>query len=165
MQVHRPQRGTRSRGFTLVELLVVIALAGIIATIGLTQLGGARAKAHDAQRKSDLDQISRALLLYHDDTGTYPDNRNDNGPGSYECGNPSIAGGVFLSALDQDYLTRVPLDPVASAAQPCSYRYKKMSDTAYQLVANLESKTASRLCTSSGTFCNSADDRCWCVEP
>ncbi|TSC90926.1 MAG: N-terminal methylation motif domain-containing protein [Parcubacteria group bacterium Gr01-1014_2] len=63
----------RERGFTLIELLVVIAIIGVLATLLLLQLGGARAKARDAKRVSDITQIRTAIEQYFDDNaGTYP---------------------------------------------------------------------------------------------
>jgi prepilin-type N-terminal cleavage/methylation domain-containing protein len=65
----------QKKGFTLIELLVVIAIIGILSAIGLVSLNGAREKARDAKRKSDLSSMKAALALYYDDqtpTNHYP---------------------------------------------------------------------------------------------
>lgn len=55
------------------ELLVVIAIIGVLATLLLLQLGGARGKARDTKRISDVTQLRTALEQYFDDNGgTYP---------------------------------------------------------------------------------------------
>jgi len=61
----------KNKGFTLIELLVVIAIIGILSSIVLVSLGGARAKARDARRESDIRQISIALEMDYDDNEAY----------------------------------------------------------------------------------------------
>ncbi|KKQ92408.1 MAG: General secretion pathway protein G [Candidatus Woesebacteria bacterium GW2011_GWA2_40_7] len=60
-------------GFTLVELLVVMAILGVLVTIALVSFRNSQARGRDAQRKSDLKQISSALELFYSDYGKYPD--------------------------------------------------------------------------------------------
>src|SRR3989344_7249210 len=49
------------KGFTLIELLVVIAIIGLLSTIAVVAMNGARAKARDAKRISDIKQMSTIL--------------------------------------------------------------------------------------------------------
>jgi len=60
-----------SKGFTLVELLVVIAIIGILATLATISLNAARSKARDAKRISDLKQMATAMELWNTDNNTY----------------------------------------------------------------------------------------------
>ncbi len=48
-------------GFTMIEILVVITIIGILATLILANFGPSRAKARDVQRKTDLNQIKTSL--------------------------------------------------------------------------------------------------------
>ncbi len=84
-----------SRGFTLVELLVVIAIISILATLLLLQLGVARAKARDAKRIADVNQVRSALEMYFDDNGSY------------------LATNV-MTTLKPTYLINIPHDPLAA---------------------------------------------------
>lgn len=85
----------QSRGFTLVELLVVIAIISVLATLLLLQLGVARAKARDAKRIADVNQVRSALELYFDDNGSY------------------LATNV-MTGLKPTYLINIPHDPLAA---------------------------------------------------
>jgi prepilin-type N-terminal cleavage/methylation domain-containing protein len=55
------------KGFTLIELLVVIAIIGLLSTLAVISLTGARSKARDARRTSDLRAWQSALELYRTD--------------------------------------------------------------------------------------------------
>lgn len=60
------------RGFTLVELLVVIAIIGLLTAAGSMVAVSVRARARDAKRTANIDQLMKALDLYNNQTGGYP---------------------------------------------------------------------------------------------
>lgn len=60
------------RGFTIIELLIVIAIIGILATLVLTNFRGAQAKGRDTVRQNDLNSIYQKLEEYHNENGNYP---------------------------------------------------------------------------------------------
>lgn len=106
-------------GFTLIELLVVISIIGTLSTVALTSLNGARAKARDAKRLSDVEQIVIALDMYYSDHGNYP--HPVSADGSWETSFED--GADFLDALkDQGYFPNgVPVDPVNGSGKYYSY--------------------------------------------
>lgn len=63
----RPQKG-----FTLIEILVVVAIIGLLSTVVLTSLDSARAKARDARRLVDLREVRTALENYRVENGAFP---------------------------------------------------------------------------------------------
>jgi len=60
------------RGFTIIELLVVVAVIGTLSSIVLAILSDARLDARDKRRVADVQQIQKALELYYVDHNTYP---------------------------------------------------------------------------------------------
>ena len=70
MQKLNAQR--RKRGFTLAEVLIVVAIIALIAAASLVALGGARGFFSNVTLKMQLDDVSRALELYKQKHGEYP---------------------------------------------------------------------------------------------
>ncbi|MDB5178053.1 MAG: fimbrial protein pilin [Candidatus Saccharibacteria bacterium] len=62
----------KQKGFTIVELLIVIVVIGILAAITIVAYNGIQQRGRDARRLSDIGAIKKALELYKTDTGTFP---------------------------------------------------------------------------------------------
>jgi prepilin-type N-terminal cleavage/methylation domain-containing protein len=59
-------------GFTIVELLIVIVVIGILATIASVAYTGISAKARDSVRQQDIRQVQKLIELYYAQNGEYP---------------------------------------------------------------------------------------------
>lgn len=128
------------RGFTLVELLVVIAIISILTVISASSYTSAQIKARDAQRKSDLDAVSKALMMYYNDTGVFPKTSDLN------FGNVSVG---LMGADSMVYMRQTPQDPKYSSDSTYQYIYKVSSDyKKFNLFANLENKKDSQCRTT-----------------
>ena len=134
----------RKSGFTLVELLVVIAIIGILSAIGLVSLNGAREKARDAQRKSDVGSFRSALALYFDDYNAYPA-----GPSTITNGTGTITpvGGSLglLNTLSSNYIPTWPNPPKGTVTAHGVYAYVTnaggsgvLANTHFMLYSTLE---------------------------
>jgi len=60
------------KGFTIIELLVVVAIIGIVSGIIVASVSGSKAKGRDAKRIADISVIQLALERYYDEKHYYP---------------------------------------------------------------------------------------------
>lgn len=60
------------KGFTIVELLIVIVVIGILAALVLNTFAGVQRRARDTQRRTDVNSIATNLEVYYNDNGGYP---------------------------------------------------------------------------------------------
>lgn len=60
------------KGFTLIEILIVVAIIAILASVVLVGLGPTQSSGRDARRLSDLRQTMNGLELYYNKCGYYP---------------------------------------------------------------------------------------------
>lgn len=137
-------------GFTIVELLVVIGVLGII-TVGLLATLdpiGQLQKGWDAQRKSDLSQVQKALETYYQDNNKYPASSSQ-----YRI----IKTGTTEAVWGFDwtpYITVLPKDPGKSGK---TYVYYATSTgQSYYLYASLDRGGKDpQACNTSGDACSS----------
>ena len=62
----------KNKGFSLIELLVVISIIGVLMTVLVMNFVGSREGARDAQKIQNLNSLKSALRMYYNDNQTYP---------------------------------------------------------------------------------------------
>lgn len=62
----------KQKGFTIVELLIVIVVIGILAAIVIVTFTGVQKKARDSDRRSDINAVNSLLEVYYADNASYP---------------------------------------------------------------------------------------------
>ena len=63
---------TKQKGFTIVELLIVIVVIAILAAISIVAFTGVQQRGRDSQRASDVSNIAKALTAYTADGNNWP---------------------------------------------------------------------------------------------
>jgi len=102
-------------GFTIVELVVVIFVIGILAGITLIAYNGVQARTRDDRRKTDVENIEKAMELYYSDNGSYPVPTGSTSsvinPAWYSSddGSWSMLSGLLVGSQAIDAL---PVDPI-----------------------------------------------------
>jgi prepilin-type N-terminal cleavage/methylation domain-containing protein len=107
----------KAHGFTIVELLIVIVVIAILATISIVTYVGIQNRARDTQRKQDVASIARALEMYYVQYGEYPASSGCNSTviNSAWCTDADDSWAEFRSRLS-GVATGIPSDPTAGSA-------------------------------------------------
>ncbi len=132
------------KGFTLVELLIVIAIIGILAMIVLLALRGGTQiqKARDSRRKADMAKIQRCLEEYNNDHGYYLPTS------SYSCAGSALS--PCIATIPCDPFKNVPYQyETDGSSTPRWYRlYTQLDYTSDPAIGNVGCTTG---CAASGT--------------
>jgi general secretion pathway protein G len=86
----------RRRGFTLVELLVVMAIIATLLTIAVPRYFRSLERSREAVLRQDLTTLRESIDKFYGDTGKYPQ--------------------TLAVLVEKNYLRRIPVDPIAKAA-------------------------------------------------
>ncbi len=86
----------RRRGFTLVELLVVMAIIATLLTIAVPRYTRSVQRSREAVLKQDLTTLRESIDKYYGDTGKYPQ--------------------TLAVLVEKHYIRSIPVDPIAKAA-------------------------------------------------
>lgn len=104
LQLTKKQRLNNQRGFTLIELIVVILIVGVLAALILAALSSAQKGSRDTKRRSDLRQIWTGIRNYHaSHNNTYPIRATE----------VKVTDLTELT-INQEYLTVFPDPPVGT---------------------------------------------------
>jgi len=113
----------KQSGFTIVELLIVIVIIGILATLVIVTFSGVQQKARDSERKTDINAIANVLEAFYANKGYYP-SAGEITPGSAFRSDATISADF---KLDDKSLAdpKAPNDKslVATAPVAGTYRY------------------------------------------
>lgn len=105
-----------SKGFTLIELMVVIAIIALLSSVVLASLKGAREKAVLAKTVGEMKSLQQAVELHKNQFARYPDSSDfDNGIGIYSDDTAGLYGGfdtlMQTALVDNKLISKVPHAP------------------------------------------------------
>lgn len=119
-----------NKGFTLVELIVVITIIVMITALGMVSFAGVNRRSRDSRRVADLKKVSIALEIYRQENGAYPGDQDD--------------------LVDDGYLEILPLDPKNSINV---YDLNIGAEYTYELYAHVEDAGSTTAGSYASTNC------------
>jgi general secretion pathway protein G len=102
------RRTARESGFTLLELIIVVAIIGILATIAMPALKDVPRRANEAVLKTNLHTMRDVIDQYYGDKGKYPTSLDQ--------------------LVEKGYLRKIPVDPMTKRNDTWEFEYEETSD-------------------------------------
>jgi prepilin-type N-terminal cleavage/methylation domain-containing protein len=134
---------SRRKGFTLIELMLVIAIIGLLSTVALYAQRRTQQKSRDVQRVSNVAELQKALALHAAAQGSYP---VMNGCiDASDAVTTLLIGGGYITA--EAHL----VDPLAPSDIAQCYRYEG-TGSAYTLTYTLETDSLQGLSAGDHTI-------------
>ncbi|MBU2218920.1 prepilin-type N-terminal cleavage/methylation domain-containing protein [Patescibacteria group bacterium] len=124
------------KGFTIIELMVTVAIIAILAALIMVSFSNIKAKNRDAKRMGDLKSISNALNLYYSVNNSFPTCLACPA-GVYLNNNPIDA--VSTKLKDGNFIPAPIIDPLNSGDY--QYNYQSANGTDYTLTFYLETNS------------------------
>lgn len=115
------------KGFTIIELLIVIAIMALLLATVFINIQNTNAKKRDAIRMANMNEIFKALALYQNQVQKYP----------VYTGNITGSDSMSVTLQNTNLISKVPVDPLASY----SYTYTSSNGTTFSLGFCLETNT------------------------
>ncbi|MBC7869077.1 prepilin-type N-terminal cleavage/methylation domain-containing protein [Candidatus Saccharibacteria bacterium] len=128
----------KQHGFTIVELLIVIVVIGVLASISIVAYSGVQSKARDTVRSNDIAQVKKAIELYYVDNGSYPTVGTDNA---------GYALSSLSTALVPKYMAKLPVNPLVGINNYYYVRGTVVSNS-FGLLVPYETKTQCHMGTN-----------------
>ncbi len=96
----------KQKGFTLIELMIVVAIIGILAAIAIPQYNKYVARTQVAEAFTLLGPVKQALTLYHQETGDFPNDTDT-------MDRHNALGIAHWTELGGDYVRHIIVSPLA----------------------------------------------------
>lgn len=106
------------RAFTLIELLVVISVIAVLSAMGVANFSPAVKKSRDAVRKSELAEISQAIMMFRADWGSYPTTSD------VSIADPNVQLSFDGHEVRPHYLRQFPIDEARNTSPNEHYYYQ-----------------------------------------
>ena len=136
-------RRLKIRGFTLLELLVVISLVGLLVSLGAVSYIKGQKETRDVRRKGDLKAVQNGFEQFYSDNTRYPMNDTEAGT--------AVVGGL-------------PVDPKNSGDYLYTIKYDEVDGVVYCGCGLLEADPGNSASLPAGASCNWGTGDYFCLS-